>query len=820
VTTVAAEEVLADPIGVIVRLVARVEHGLDGERVREVVISVAGGRAKRRRLAQILAGSPDLLTTGGPPVPWSVGQLLRGLRAAGATSIALPRCGECGRTVSYLISRAGCLICSPCRDTPQTCSKCGDERRVSTRDRYGRPRCEQCPDDDDDPMPSLVQLVAAIDPKLEAQAVLAAVGRATVRPAGQRRLAWAVVDNPSLLTGAGCDAPAPAVLRFIDELISAGEKGVARPSCPRCYRAVTLSKLLDGRRVCRNCFARHAAVPCGRCGAVREPATRDADGQPLCPNCLSNDPINLEDCRGCGRRRRVATRTADGPWCQQCRPREIRTCGICGRSGLCEISRATGQPWCDRCQSWWARCSGCGTVASIRGGTRQEPLCARCVNSDPGFWDRCPSCRETWQIDPHRFCHRCCLKQRVHDVLSGADGRIRTDLAPLEHALASVERPVTAMAWLARPTVTQLLSELARDRGVLTHDVLDELPAGKTLDHLRAVLVAGGMLPERDERLVKLERWVAGVVQSRTDPEERQLLHRYAVWHHLRRLRRRLAAAHASHLQALNVRCHTMAAVNFLEWLTSQNVTLATCTQADVERWAARDDAGYRDETSHFIRWATANRLATRLSFGARRWQGPSGPHDTEGRWAVARRLLNDDTIVTSDRVAGLLLLLYAQRLTTISTLTADHVTNSDGQVKLLLGTVATTLPEPLAGLTLELVATRRPYTVIGQPATTPWLFPGQRPAQPISADRLGQRLIALGIQPGRARSTALFGLAAELPAAILARMLGIHIAVAVQWQRAAAGDWTAYAAEVSRRAAPRPQPHQPSRAPHDHAEG
>ncbi len=30
--------------------------------------------------------------------------------------------------------------------------------------------------------------------------------------------------------------------------------------------------------------------------------------------------------------------------------------------------------------------------------------------------------------------------------------------------------------------------------------------------------------------------------------------------------------------------------------------------------------------------------------------------------------------------------------------------------------------------------------------------------------------------------------------------MLGIHITVAVAWQRACAGDWAAYAAEISRR--------------------
>ena len=43
-------------------------------------------------------------------------------------------------------------------------------------------------------------------------------------------------------------------------------------------------------------------------------------------------------------------------------------------------------------------------------------------------------------------------------------------------------------------------------------------------------------------------------------------------------------------------------------------------------------------------------------------------------RWADARHLLNDDTLPTTDRVAGLLLILYAQKIATISQLTADDV--------------------------------------------------------------------------------------------------------------------------------------------------
>lgn len=73
------------------------------------------------------------------------------------------------------------------------------------------------------------------------------------------------------------------MLRFIDELIAAGATTVVPPACPRCHQVKTLSKLLDSKRVCRACFARHAAVACALCGAAREPAARDAEGGRFVP---------------------------------------------------------------------------------------------------------------------------------------------------------------------------------------------------------------------------------------------------------------------------------------------------------------------------------------------------------------------------------------------------------------------------------------------------------------------------------------------------------------------------------------------------------
>ncbi|URZ99458.1 hypothetical protein NCG97_00285 [Streptomyces lydicamycinicus] len=86
-----------------------------------------------------------------------------------------------------------------------------------------------------------------------------------------------------------------------------------------------------------------------------------------------------------------------------------------------------------------------------------------------------------------------------------------------------------------------------------------------------------------------------------------------------------------------------------------------------------------------------------------------------------------------------------------------------------------------------------------------------RRVGAPPSDSQMGVRLHKIGSRPQPDRSTALFTLASELPAAVLARMLGIHIQVAVQWQKASAGDWAAYAAAVSRRAGSGDRTVQPS---------
>jgi hypothetical protein len=797
-----AAEVLADPIGVIVNLVAGRDAGVDRASVAEVVEAVAGGRAKGRRLAQALLDRPQVLSDGRSPAPRAVGDLLTALRKAGVHAVAAPVCAGCGKPLRSFQRRGQDWYCAVCGPHREPCAGCGQTRPVNLRDRDGRPRCAQCPPDDGrDPIETVLASVRVADPTLPAEAVATAL-RAVAPRSGQRyRLAWALQDRPDLLTGAGAYAPDPCVLRLIDALADLGSQTVVRPVCPRCDRVIHLHRPIGGQWLCRNCVAKSRAQPCARCGTVREAATRDEQGRPLCPHCFTVDPANQETCIGCARRRPVSVRTPDGPLCPTCRPVATMTCAICGREAQCNISTATGQPTCTACRQRWASCSICGQVRPIRGGTLDAPLCATCTRADPGFWRTCPGCGQPRRIHTGR-CARCNLDQRLRGLLGDQHGHVHPELQALYQALSATDRPGTVIAWLDKSAAPALLRDLQADARPLTHDTLDELPPSKPVEHLRSVLVAIGSLPRRDEYMARLRRWTTRTVAERTDPEQRQLLHRYAVWHVIRRLRGRLGDAETTHEQVVAAKRNIRAALALLDWLTSRSLTLATARQGDLEAWLCTAQPSHRLDAGNFVRWARKQKL-TRLDFAATRWGGPTGIIDAETRWEQARWLLHDDTVKPEERVAGLLVLLYAQRAADISRLTIDHIHSSDDQVRVRLGQEPVLLPEPLATLMRQVVASRQGHAAIGHQTDSPWLFPGGQPGRPISAFRMAERLRQLGIRCNQARSTALFDLATDLPAALLARMLGIHITVAVAWQRASAGDWTSYAAEVSRRKIP-----------------
>jgi hypothetical protein len=381
-------------------------------------------------------------------------------------------------------------------------------------------------------------------------------------------------------------------------------------------------------------------------------------------------------------------------------------------------------------------------------------------------------------------------------LLAGPDGSIAAPLMPVFDAIVAARQPHSALNWLRSGAAAAILGELASGSVALSHQALDAHPHQRAADYLRHVLVANGALPARNEQLARMERWVQATMRAIDQPEDRRLVHTFATWTVLRRLRRRTDRGELVHTRHAKTRI--TAAMRFMDWARARGQTLAGIRQADVDIWLA-DEGPTAYDVGDFLRWAAERNLVGTLDVPAPgRHQAPA--IDDEHRWAIVERLLHDDKLDLTDRVAGCLVLLYAQQLSRIVALTVDHIdVDPDNEVLLRIGSDEVPLPAPLGDLVLRLADTGRRYVGVGTPPETRWLFPGHLPGRALSAARLGERLGKLGINVRAGRRAALMHLAARLPAAVLADLLGIHATTAVGWVNAAGGDWSHYAAQLAR---------------------
>ena len=100
-------------------------------------------------------------------------------------------------------------------------------------------------------------------------------------------------------------------------------------------------------------------------------------------------------------------------------------------------------------------------------------------------------------------------------------------------------------------------------------------------------------------------------------------------------------------------------------------------------------------------------------------------------------------------------------------------------------------LPSRLAALLNQLPAPRPRSTLPDSTAPDMLLFPGRTPDRPVNAGQFGQRLKQIGIAVRGGRNTAFLGLAAELPAPVVADLLAVDIVTATRWAHYAKREWS-----------------------------
>ena len=653
-------------------------------------------------------------------------------------------------------------------------------------------------------------------PDLDATLVEEAVATAATTAAALRDLAKALAPGPGALWAG---AP-PSVGRLVGELRARGST-LAEPTCMRCGRkGVPLTASGEGG-ACKSCRSRQRATACARCGGVKPVAGQDPEGAPLCARCA---PRPRRACSACGQVRIIARRArgSDGDLCDRCYLGPLATCGVCGRTKPCNFV-AQGRPTCMSCSprrrascahcnqnrppsAHWpegpvcepcyraalsrrGRCEGCGTERRLVSPPGEAAThCATCAGV-PSL-AVCRSCGTDDRPYAEGLCVRCALGIRARALL----GPIGGPLEPVYEAIvAAAPQPYSAHNWLRSAASARILAALAA-RGELTHEALDAATPARAAGFLRHILVANGVLAPRDEGLVRLEAWIKARLAAVADVDARRLLRSYATWRLLRQVRQRAAASSRPDTPTAHVKARLNAAIALVGFLAERGRKLSELAQADVDAWAASGAAAH--EARDFLVWAAERRAVADVVVTGRASE-PATALDDDNRWSALERLLGDEDLELSDRVAGCLVLLYGQQVSRIATITQDQLSVEGELVRLRLGPTAIEVPEPLGGLLVRLAREGRRYMGVGSPATSPWLFPGMSPGRPMGASHLGQRLRTLGIPTRPGRRAAMIHLASRLPGAALADLLGIAPTTAVDWVRAAGGDWTTYAARL-----------------------
>ncbi len=822
----------------IVEVVRGIEPQLTSATANAVVEGLCSSNADLTRLAGTMRRDSSVLTGGATDCIAKIEPLIKAIQDAGGRAVVMPVCALCesnhSGTYSRQLRQRICHSCARQRWISQVhpCSECHRVRKVAYRARNGGVLCLRCPPEPDvDHAAKVREGLADLNTGLNAAVIDSIVSAFAATTVALRDLNWTLHDTPWVFIGDEPHISARSV-RLAEMLIASGASGIRTPACPKCSREVPLRATLDGLRCCRRCWAnRKSRGACSRCGNERHLTNHHGAGERICTSCLTGAAEDHRECTGCGAiafithrdgrvmlcrrcyraptaicgscgRERPCDRVMTGePVCQPCagKQRTKQTCSVCGDLRVVHVRTGAGQPVCNRCARKREPCSQCGNTRLVEARLDTGPLCGPCLEKAPAYFVDCAQCGRHGRAYHHGLCHDCACPEVLDRLFGGAD-QPGPAAAQIIAALLRSES-AAVLHWAER---TKLRAELARGirelGDTLDHGALDGLPPSKSVEWLRNILIGAQVLPDRDRFLRRTEIFINKQLDGIDNPDDRATIRAFMEWHHLRKLRGQARRAPLRAGQGSGARTEVSAIADFVQDLHGRDLSLATCTQRHVDDWLVANPT--RPHLNQILRWATKRRHAQGISAPAppeRRTRRILVGGDEE-RWALIQRLIEDGDVDMRDRVAGLLVLLYSQQTSRLVTLRADCLAVDESDCcTITLGAVPLNLPKPVAELLASLVAQRRGYAAVDI-GINPWLFPGGRTGQHLSAQQMGVRLRRVGVSPLLARNTALIALAGELPAVVLAKLLGFSVKRAVVWNAEAGNTYPGYAAAVARR--------------------
>jgi integrase len=314
--------------------------------------------------------------------------------------------------------------------------------------------------------------------------------------------------------------------------------------------------------------------------------------------------------------------------------------------------------------------------------------------------------------------------------------------------------------------------------------------------------VAAGLLEPRQEFLISLRLWLEEHLCDEVSPDQRSIIEEFAN-DLIASSVDRVDGDDLSEMTAISIRYWVREAWRFTAFVSQQGLVLSDVDARVVDAWVA---ARPRNELWHpFLRWCLkTGRIEKRLTIWKRkRIEQTPWVKLSEEKWrGWIDWLLGDESVDLRDRVAGLLLLMYAFRPGELVGLRRTSVREDAERVWVQRGQRWLRL-EPRAGK----LAIRLRDAASTPPSASHALFPSATMFQPLGPNGVVKRLKRLGIDyvAGRARSRQYWGhrlvpaaiqvqlaVSSRLACVIWAQANPLHTPVRVRRKRSRRSRWTA----------------------------
>lgn len=387
--------------------------------------------------------------------------------------------------------------------------------------------------------------------------------------------------------------------------------------------------------------------------------------------------------------------------------------------------------------------------------------------------------------------------ERLRQRLTGPDGKVHPQLAPVLDLFDVQTNPRSTLTWLHASQWGRELGRLAALDTTITHSLLDQQPASQRINHLRAVLTYAGVLPQREEYIERSVPWLDRFLADQPN-EIAAVVRPYATWSVLRRARHRARRREPSRSVTKYTRNLITLATELMHSTAAQTISLRDLTQADLDRWLVSGSVN-RQRIRDFLRWTHAQGLSRKLSVPVGSRTQPHQFLEDDHRWKILRQCAQDSVLDLEVRVAAALVLLFGLTPTRIAQLTTHDVVTTNGNTYLRVGSSPLTLPVSIAALVTQLTdrATHHRQPLIDRPEhVNVWLFPGGLPGRHAQPATLTSRMAStFGLKVRSARNAALCDLAQDIPASVLSELLGLQIEATIRWSALVRTDWSIYLA-------------------------